>query len=166
MDRADRISIEREIKSLHKESIAASTNSYLHNTSSNTTVKHQSKQNSIQRFLASIGKHETRINKSNTVVSIANELSLYRSIAMQEYTDIVEHSKEPHLFAFWSMHGSKLKFLEPLARKHLIVPATSVPSESVFSTAAFIGRGERSRLISENLATLVFLKDKINEEIV
>ncbi|CAF3459138.1 unnamed protein product [Rotaria sp. Silwood2] len=166
MDRGDRTSIEREIKSLHKESITSSTNSYSLNTASTTTIEHQSKPNSIQRFLSSVGKRQTSIDKSNTVLSIANELALYRSLAMQEYINIVQHSKEHDPFGFWNIHGSQLKFLHSLARKHLIVPATSVPSESVFSTAAFLGRKERTRLSSQNLATLVFLKDKMNEEIV
>ncbi|CAF4994754.1 unnamed protein product [Rotaria sp. Silwood1] len=88
MGRADRVSIEREIKTLYNESISSSstTNSHMVNTSSATTVEHQSKPNPIQRFLSSIGKRPTRINKSDIVLSITNELALYRSLAMQEYT--------------------------------------------------------------------------------
>jgi len=65
---------------------------------------------------------------------------------------------------FWNLHGQKLKFLSTLARKQLIVPSTSVPSESTFSVASYLGRKETSRLTPENLSTLVFLKDKVNDK--
>ena len=83
---------------------------------------------------------------------------------MQEFNDIVRNIKDPDPFSFWNLHGQQLKFLSTLARKHLIVPSTSVPSESTFSVASHLGRKERNRLTSENLCALVFLKDKINDE--
>ena len=120
--------------------------------------------NSLQGFLSSIGKQQSRIIKKDTTLSITNELSIYRSLALQEYNDIVEHSKEYNPFTFRNLHGSKLKFLSTLSRKHLILPSTSVPSESAFSVASYLEPKERSRLTPENLCMLVFLKDKINDD--
>jgi hypothetical protein len=45
-----------------------------------------------------------------------------------------------------------------MAKQLVNTPATSVASESAFSTSAYVGRKERSRLSIENLASTVFLK--------
>lgn len=97
-------------------------------------------------------------------LSIEEQLALYRSLASREYTDIVEHGKIHDSFEFWNRFDNKLPLLAFFARQRLIVPATSVPSESLFSVAAYIGRKERSRLTPENLSISVFLKDKVNQD--
>jgi hypothetical protein len=45
--------------------------------------------------------------------------------------------------------------------KYLAIPATSAPSEIVFSTAGLIIASERSRLFPANAAELVVLHDVI-----
>ena len=47
--------------------------------------------------------------------------------------------------------------------RFLATPATSVPSESAFSTASYLLRKQRSRLSPLNLSYSVFLKDKMDE---
>jgi len=49
------------------------------------------------------------------------------------------------------------------AARFLATPASSVPSESAFSTASYLLRKQRSRLDPLNLSLSVFLKDKIDE---
>ncbi|CAF1398241.1 unnamed protein product, partial [Didymodactylos carnosus] len=63
--------------------------------------------------------------------------------------------------SFWSKQGDELTLLKELASKYLTTPGTSVPSESAFSVAGFVGRKERARLTAKNPSYLVFLKDKI-----
>lgn len=63
---------------------------------------------------------------------------------------------------FWQTYGQSFPNLAKLARNYLSTPATSVPSESCFSMSSFLARKERSRLTGDNLASSVFLKDKIN----
>jgi hypothetical protein len=46
------------------------------------------------KVFSSVGKHQSRIFKEDTALSIANQLSIYRSLPMQEFNDIVEHSKK------------------------------------------------------------------------
>jgi hypothetical protein len=46
-----------------------------------------------------------------------------------------------------------------LAKKYLAFPATSAPSERVFSTAGFTIANARARLLPETAAELVFLHD-------
>ncbi|CAF4999278.1 unnamed protein product, partial [Rotaria sp. Silwood1] len=163
LDRVDRTKIEREIKKSHSEYMASSTspNSIVFGFA--TTAKSKSKSNLLQGFLSSLGKRRSRIIQDGKDLSIADELSIYRSLAMQEFNDIIADSKEYDPFAFWNLHGQKLKLLSILARKHLIVPSTSVPSESTFSMASYLGRKERNRLTPENLCNLVFLKDKVTK---
>ncbi|CAF4304056.1 unnamed protein product, partial [Rotaria magnacalcarata] len=165
LDRADRTKFEREIKNLGKERIESVVDSDLSSRHLQATAKKPLTSNLLNGFLSSVGKRQPQTAKEVTNLSINNELSIYRSLAMQEYTDIIEHSKDHDPFGFWNTHGNKLKFLSLLARKHLVVPCTSVPSESTFSVASYLGRKERSRLTPENLCTLVFLKDKINKSI-
>jgi hypothetical protein len=166
LGRTDRTKIEREIKTMHKEIMASSSS-----TNSNSPdivffkkTKHQSKPSLLEGFLLSVGKRQSRVNKDDSSLSIVKELSIYRSLAMQEFNDVVEHSKPHDPLLFWNLHGQQLKFLSSLARKHLIVPSTSVPSEATFSVASYLGRKERNRLTPENLCMLVFLKDKINDD--
>ena len=123
------------------------------------------KSNSIQSFLSTVGKSQSRVKSTNAPVNIADELAAYRSLAIREYNDIVEKGKEHDVFSFWRSHQGQLRCLASLARKHLITPATSVPWESAFSVASFLGRKERSRLNPHNLAPLVFLKDKMDDDV-
>ena len=49
-----------------------------------------------------------------------------------------------------------------LARIYLGVPATSVPSERVFSTAGDIVTAQRSRLAGDHIDQLIFLKKNLD----
>ena len=163
MDHFDRTKFECEIKHLHKESIELIVDSGLRNYHLQTISKQQLKPNLLNGFLSSAGKYRSYATQEFTKLSINNELSAYRSWAMQEFADILEHSKDHDPFGFWYLHGSTLKFLSTLVRNHLVVSCTSVPSESTFSVASYLGRKERSRFSTENLCTSVFLKDKTNK---
>ncbi|CAF1489878.1 unnamed protein product [Adineta steineri] len=166
LDRKERSTIECEIRALHKDYTTSLSNSNSLNVGLTQTTAQKPKVNLLQGFLASVNQHQPRIIKKDAALSIANELALYRSLAITEFNEITDvNNPKPHdPFAFWNLHSNKLKFLSSLARKNLIIPSTSVPSESTFSVAAYLGRKERNRLTSENLCMLVFLKDKINHE--
>lgn len=161
MSRSDRSTIEREIRALYKEKAAGPTSSG--SSSINNNSASERKSNYFESFLSSVGKHQSRHSKNDTTLTIAEELAAYRSLAMREYTDVIEYAKEHNPIGFWHLHGQQLNFLASLARKYIVIPVTSVPSESAFSTASFIGRKERSRLNPGNLAHLTFLKDKMED---
>lgn len=59
---------------------------------------------------------------------------------------------------WWKENEWKLPLLANLARKYLCVPATSVPSERVFSTAGDIVSAQRAALDSDKVDMLIFLK--------
>ncbi|CAF1498789.1 unnamed protein product [Adineta ricciae] len=164
LDRRDRTKIEREIRDLHKEQTLSTANTTSSNVVSTPTPIRRAKPTSLQRFLATVGKNQSYTNKEDTTLSITNELSTYRILALEEFSEVISEQKEYDPFMFWRLHETKLKFLSNLARKYLIVPCTSVLSESTFSIASYIGRKERNRLTPENLCILVFLKDKMDEQ--
>ena len=64
---------------------------------------------------------------------------------------------------WWEQYGERLCTLSRLARRFLAVPATSVPSERVFSSAGNIVNYKRSRLTPEHVNMLVFLSKNSNE---
>ena len=148
-----------------KESIELVVDSDLRNCHLKRIYEQQLKPSLLIGFLSSVGIYRSHATREFTKLSINKELSTYRSLAMQEFTGILEHSKDYDPFGFWYLHGSKLKFLSPLARKYLVVSCTSVSSESTFSVPSYLGRKERSRLSAENLCTLVFLKIKLTKAI-
>ena len=167
LDRTDRASIEREIRMMSRQTNTSQggVSSNASNTSSSISVSTRPKQNPIQSFLPSLGKGKSqRASAQSSTPSINDELVLYRTLATKEFNEITEHDKEHDLFRFWSEHEREFPILGPLARKHLITPATSVPSESLFSVAAFFGRKERSRLTPDNLSMSVFIQDKVSNE--
>lgn len=163
MNRAERTTVERDIRALHKGGLNASTDSNSAVVNFEPTKK--IKDNLIQSFLYSVGKSQSQPVKNKIILTLSEELSTYRSLAIREYNNIIEGGKSHNPMVFWKANEEKLKFLYTLARKYLLTPATSVPSESTFSVAASLGRKERSRLDSQSLAQLVFLKDKIIEEV-
>ncbi|MBN3302803.1 ZBED4 protein, partial [Amia calva] len=59
---------------------------------------------------------------------------------------------------WWRENGSQYPLLSPIAKAYLSIPATSVPSECVFSTAGNIVTAQRSQLLPENIDMLIFLK--------
>ena len=59
--------------------------------------------------------------------------------------------------AWWKTHQNVFPRLARLARKYLAVPATSVPSERMFSSAGNFDRRHRSRLDPDNLERAVLL---------
>jgi hypothetical protein len=58
---------------------------------------------------------------------------------------------------WWKSHECILPLLAKKARQLLCVPATSVPSERVFSTAGDILCAQRSTLKSKHIDYLIFL---------
>ena len=65
-------------------------------------------------------------------------------------------------FYFYNQFHKIYPKLAKLASRLLIIPATSVPSESAFSAARLIETDLRNRMKPMTLEMLLFLKDKIN----
>lgn len=79
---------------------------------------------------------------------------------MSEY-DIYEQEplqkKSVNIFTWSKNNETRLPVLSTYAKKYLAIPATSTPSERVFSTAGNIVTTKRANLLPENVNKLVFL---------
>jgi aminopeptidase C len=69
------------------------------------------------------------------------------------------------LSSFWKKNCTQLPLLASLVRKYLIIPASSVSSESSFSVANFIQRKERSALSSKSFKQAIILRSAAQNEI-
>ena len=61
--------------------------------------------------------------------------------------------------AWWKVNKQHFPYLAAIARLALAVPATSAPSERVFSVAGLIVNKARNKLQEENVGMLVFLRN-------
>ena len=64
----------------------------------------------------------------------------------------------------WWMKQVDLPLLSSLAKKYLCIPATSVESERVFSTAGDIVSATRSVLGHDHIDQLIFLKKNLDKQ--
>ncbi|XP_076151477.1 E3 SUMO-protein ligase ZBED1-like [Alosa pseudoharengus] len=60
---------------------------------------------------------------------------------------------------WWSTHEGAHSEMAHLARKYLATPATSVPSERLFSLSGYVVQKKRASLLSENVNRLVCLSN-------
>ena len=82
-------------------------------------------------------------------ILVAREIQRYKS-------EMSPHqSSDPLLW--WAAHRASYPLLAAMALRYLNIPATSVPSERVFSTAGTILNKKRSKLSSDNADMLIFL---------
>ena len=62
---------------------------------------------------------------------------------------------------WWREHQKSFPHLAILAKSYLAIPATSAPSERIFSTASIIGSKRRANLQPQKLEKLIFLNKNI-----
>ncbi len=62
---------------------------------------------------------------------------------------------------WWNVHKNSFYYVSKLAMKYLSIPATSAPSERVFSTAGLTIAKDRARLDPDHANELVFLHDSL-----
>jgi hypothetical protein len=62
---------------------------------------------------------------------------------------------------WWKFNDRKYRLLSKLAARVLCIPATSAPSERVFSTVGLTIAKDRARLASDTANKLIFLHDAL-----
>lgn len=89
----------------------------------------------------------------------ANVLSVIDRVKLeyQNYIDLPKAAITSSPLCWWSKYEHKFPSLSVLARSILVIQASSVASERIFSTAGDIVTSQRSRLTSDNVNNLVFL---------
>ena len=70
-------------------------------------------------------------------------------------SNVIDRKNDP--LQWWSDNKIMYKRLYVLASKYLCIPATSVPSERLFSKAGELISAKRSRLKEKNINTILFL---------
>ena len=95
------------------------------------------------------------VESQNTTAidTIKDEIKLYKSLTMSK------HEKERcNVLQWWKEHKTTLPCLFKAAQSYLHIPATSVPSERIFSLAGYVVRDRRSRMLPGNVNKFIFLK--------
>jgi hypothetical protein len=87
------------------------------------------------------------------------ELTLYKGEPMMPLQKEDRTYNDP--LAWWRLKAQKFPLLSELAIRYLCIPATSAPSERVFSTAGLTIAKERSRLDPTTANELVFLHESL-----
>jgi hypothetical protein len=87
-----------------------------------------------------------------------------QTLAQQVTAELLKYRAEPDApitscpLEWWRDNQQHYPLLSKLARIYLCVPATSVPSERLFSCAGDLVTAQRSLLSGENVDMLIFLK--------
>ncbi|EZA57984.1 Zinc finger BED domain-containing protein [Ooceraea biroi] len=96
-------------------------------------------------------KHDNELwkhfeNKMKKMNKISNPTSMSCEYELKKYLrlSVINRSCDP--FVWWMSEGTVFPQLQKLAKKYLSMPATSVPSERIFSKAGEILSQRRSRL--------------------
>lgn len=92
---------------------------------------------------------------------VRNELSAYRAVAGIPLRTLVADGNYdyPSPLEWWKNNCALFPNVAKVARMVLCIPATSAPSERVFSHAGLTIAKKRASLSAENAAALVFLHD-------
>ncbi|CAF2843424.1 unnamed protein product, partial [Rotaria sp. Silwood2] len=95
-------------------------------------------------------------------VPVATTTVSTRSMTLdEEISGYIEATQSDVNFQeFWVSHEKSFPRLSRLVRRINIIPATSVASEALFSTASFLNRKHRSALSSRTLRYLLILKNR------
>jgi hypothetical protein len=101
------------------------------------------------------------INREQNRISIVNaELLLYQQEpSMRLYKE--EGSSFNCPLTWWKANELKFPLLSHLAQRLLCIPATSAPSERVFSNAGLTISKDRARLSPDTASELIFLHDAL-----
>jgi hAT family C-terminal dimerisation region len=100
-------------------------------------------------------------DKLKIMVGMSTTIKQSKSLTIDDelvlFTQTIQSYKND--FApFWIQHRQRFSRMYKVARRVNIIPATSVPSEFVFSIAGCVARMQRSSLSSVSLRYLMVLK--------
>lgn len=90
-------------------------------------------------------------NNSNQIK--ANEISQYLNETL-----VPVLSESADIYDWWRTNQHSFPILSRIARKYLSIPATSVPSERLFSDAGNQITSKRNQISSEVISKLMFIK--------
>ncbi len=122
------------------------------NESSTNTLQHQ-EVDPLDRFLQKCGLDST------TPLTATN--TRRRRTAKEEIAFYVDRVQGKHSFEqFWNRYKNDIPGMMDLVQSYNIRPATSVPSEQLFSVANYVQRKQRSSLAPKTLKYTMLLRDQ------
>ncbi|CAG9829823.1 unnamed protein product [Diabrotica balteata] len=99
----------------------------------------------------------TQFDKKMAEKKICSTPTSIGILMIRQYLELPAVDRKNNPLNFWVKHKEVLPELYDLAIKYLCVPATSVPSERVFSKTGQITNLRRNRLAPKNLDQIIFL---------
>ena len=105
-------------------------------------------------FIDDLSEDETELTNSQDIIrKISLETDRFKSIVMKK-----EQKANIKLISWWQERKPEYPFLFKAVKAMLCTPATSVPSERIFSEAGYISRAKRSKILPVNLDKYLFIK--------
>ena len=99
--------------------------------------------------------HDARVEKVQKSADTPTINKPNLEMANYEKDTVLERDQDP--LKWWKNDGSLMPELQKLAKKYLCIPATSTPSERLFSKAGELISQRRSNLSDKNVNTVLFL---------
>lgn len=120
---------------------------------------------SVPRVSASNTDNENLLDylqaKVTTIRSNTTDTSTAVTL-IRQYMDLPYLNLNENPVQFWKNHSTVLIPLTEIALKYACIPATSVPSERIFSKAGQIVSQRRNRLSPKNVDVLIFLNKNLD----
>ena len=101
-------------------------------------------------------------SKATALTFLLEEDSQEASVGeVDKYLAETPLSHDDNCLEWWKRNSSRFPAVAELAKQYLCIPATSVPSERIFSTAGLTITQQRSSLKPENADMLIFLNKNL-----
>ena len=121
-------------------------------TSSHSHTPTTSKENVLQSFYTDDSEDDI-VDMTLLDEKINQELLNYKATKLTR-----KQKEDTHLLTWWRDNKIQYPCLVEAVKALLHTPATSVPSERIFSEAGYIARARRSRILPRNLNKFIFIK--------
>ena len=105
-------------------------------------------------FVDDASDDDTEMTSSNDIINkISNEIVRYKTVRMRR-----DQKTNMSLISWWRDRKLEYPYLFKAVKASLCTPATSVPSERIFSEAGYIAHAGRSKILPVNLDKYLFIK--------
>lgn len=120
-----------------------------------TVPVRETKDTSSSQLLLKLAKKHCSYNSIGFQNEDAIDQETWKYLAAADPTEL----HDGDLLSFWKKRTTSFPLLSTLARALLCIPATSTPSERVFSVAGLVLTAKRSRLMPQRVNKIIFIHD-------